>query len=163
MISTTRLILLAGEPFHAGAGSFLSQSQNTSIDQWLYSAGTTLVGGNIIHRYRDIADAVISRFSAGSALQPDCHQCVDRFGRHQCHLLVGGRARQVYAHFLGIYQPEQDSIVPIVPANPASGDLRQTTITSFAPPSKRINNLWAGQDRGNRADRFHQQCGHRAS
>ena len=114
--------------FSNGAGSFNLSSQtavltNGSIDATLdvgITSDTLDVSGTIIDAGRSMTLQVTNRLTDGDSTNDNIWYLGSAAGNNGIKL----------------------------PIKPATGDLRRTTIWSEAPVSKKVVNVWAGQDRG---------------
>ncbi len=122
-----------------GTGGLLLQSQTANLTNSL------IVGGASITIGTGTLLTSNATFSAGGALNLTVtNQLTDSDATNGMFWSVGAQANSAFA---GVYLGNGFNL-PILPTNPVVGDLRHTTVTNFALVNRRINNLWAGSDRG---------------
>jgi hypothetical protein len=122
-----------------GVGSFILQSQTTTLTNGYISAN-----GNISISTITLLTSNLM-LSAGKALNLTATNVLtDSDATNGNFWSVGAQAQSAVP---GIYL-QNGFNVPVLPTNPFASDLRHTTVTNIAPGNRRINNLWAGQDRG---------------
>lgn len=116
--------------FTNGSGSFILQSQTTTV-----SNGTVLAGADLTINSPSL---VLSNtvLQAGRMLQLTVTNVLTDLGSTNSFFSAGT---------VGVSGSDSGFNLPI---KPASGDLLGTTVTNIAPALKSINNIWAGLDRG---------------
>ena len=124
-----------------GVGSFILQSVTTTLTN-----GSITAGGNVSIATGSLLTSNLV-LSVGKALNlAVTNQLTDSDATNGNNWTLNGQQNASP----GIYLINGFNL-PMLPANPAAGDLRHTTVTHVAPSGRLINNLWAALDQGAQA------------